>query len=650
MIVDFFEHGTGEASGPLDYFLGKNRDREHAKILLGDVNEVAELIDCSPYEKRYTSGCLSFYESDLTEADKAQIMRDFEKTLFPGLTTGNYRILWVEHRDKINEETGERRLELNFLIPNIEIESGKRLQPFFAKADLDRVDAFKKIVNYEYDLFDPDDPINRRSVKIAQNLPKESKEFKAQVHDEITLAICDDLIYDRKTLLDWCETVGFEVTKITKKQISIKNPETGRPEVFKGEFYEQNFRNTAKSTELKAEASGRYRQRAEKRYQTCLERHEKLCEAKSKYHLERYGNGNRESRNGLDPKFTEPKNRNAIENRQSGEQLQQQHSGIEHGSSEADSRHEPTLANIAVIKPSDSRTSEAEKSPYFINFSPDVSATYFAYQQYVFRLYQQNELQRIKPDQDITAEQIQRHKRDAEQSRVSEIRRGEPEYSEVRNREGLALVRSNRPDSKELREQLRSSAGNQLNESRSTIITDYRTATAAAQRATEAARASITAYSDSESNHRRIGEIQQRTGEALQSVERTKQRADQHHQAVTESEVISRFIAKLGEQLKTAIREPFREISHWLEHRERSKGDNREHLAEFGASRDRTAVEADDRENSRENDFGRAISTKVSSFNSTNIIKALEVLDQRRELEREQARKNDKGYDSPRPF
>ena len=425
MIVDFFEHGTGEASGPLDYFLGKNRDREHAKILLGDVNEVAELIDCSPYDKRYTSGCLSFYESDLTEADKAQIMRDFEKTLFPGLTTGNYRILWVEHRDKINEETGERRLELNFLIPNIEIESGKRLQPFFAKADLDRVDAFKKIVNYEHDLFDPDDPLNRRSVKIAQNLPKESKEFKAQVHDEITLAICDDLIYDRKTLLDWCETVGFEVTKITKKQISIKNPETGRPEVFKGEFYEQNFRNTAKSTELKAEASGRYRQRAEKRYQTCLERHEKLCEAKSKYHLERYGNGNRESRNGLDPKFTEPKNRNAIENRQSGEQLQQQYSGIEHGSSEADSRHETTFADIAVIKPRNNRTSEAEKSPYFINFSPDFSATYFAYQQYVFRLYQQNKLQRTKPDQDITADRASEASRSEtsfkfEQSRVTE--------------------------------------------------------------------------------------------------------------------------------------------------------------------------------------------------------------------------------------
>ena len=64
------------------------------------------------------------------------------------------------------------------------------------------------------------------------------------------------------------------------------------------------------------------------------------------------------------------------------------------------------------------------------------------------------------------------------------------------------------------------SKGGALNESRSAVITDYRRTSTAAQRATEAARASLTAYSDSESNHRRIGEIQQRTGEALQSIER----------------------------------------------------------------------------------------------------------------------------------
>ena len=104
------------------------------------------------------------------------------------------------------------------------------------------------------------------------------------------------------------------------------------------------------------------------------------------------------------------------------------------------------------------------------------------------------------------------------------------------------------------------SKGGALNESRSAVITDYRRTSTAAQRATEAARASLTAYSDSESNHRRIGEIQQRTGEALQSIERAKQRADQYHQAITESEVVSRFIEKLENSLKQRLESHLKQL------------------------------------------------------------------------------------------
>ena len=136
MIVDFFRRGTGLSSGPIDYLLGKNRDREHACLLKGDINEVAGLIDTSPYIKKYTAGCLSFYEHDLRPEQKQQIMDDFEKCLFPGMAKDQYRVLWVEHKDKLNTETGQTRLELNFLIPNVEISSGKRLQPFYAAADL----------------------------------------------------------------------------------------------------------------------------------------------------------------------------------------------------------------------------------------------------------------------------------------------------------------------------------------------------------------------------------------------------------------------------------------------------------------------------------------------------------------------------------
>ena len=48
MIVEFFKRGRGKSSGPIGYFLGKNFYREHAKLLSGYLDEVAELIDRSP--------------------------------------------------------------------------------------------------------------------------------------------------------------------------------------------------------------------------------------------------------------------------------------------------------------------------------------------------------------------------------------------------------------------------------------------------------------------------------------------------------------------------------------------------------------------------------------------------------------------------
>ncbi|EEZ6074964.1 relaxase/mobilization nuclease domain-containing protein, partial [Escherichia coli O6] len=47
-----------------------------------------------------------------------------------------YSILWVEHQDK-------GRLELNFVIPNMELQSGKRLQPYYDRADRPRIDAWQ---------------------------------------------------------------------------------------------------------------------------------------------------------------------------------------------------------------------------------------------------------------------------------------------------------------------------------------------------------------------------------------------------------------------------------------------------------------------------------------------------------------------------
>ncbi len=618
MIVEFFKRGRGKSSGPIGYFLGKNLDREHAKLLSGDLDEVAELIDSSPYVKKYTAGCLSFFEDDLSDAKKKNIMAAFEKTLFPGLKPDQYRVVWIEHRDKENTETGDKRLELNFLIPNVEISTGKRLQPFFAKADLNRVDDFKTIVNHKYQLFDPDDPINRRSIKIAKDLPQDKKDFISAMNTEVALAITDGLVSDRESLKEWMTRIGLEITRITKNQISVKNPNNpeGKPIPLRGEFYEQNFRHSEQSEDLKRAASERYRQEADSRYANSIERYGKLCESKSRYHLERFGTRDRTDSEKLTRQLTGQENEHTSEYKYNGGELEQGYQSPAGELKGANKEHECGLADIERIEPSNSRASEAEKSPFFIEYSPSFDSTYFAYIEYMSRLRQQK--------------QIQRHHSDGEQSRVSEIRRGESEYSEVWGREGLALVRSNRSDSGEaLQQQIRSSTGNQLNESRS-----------------------ITAYSGTEQNNRRIREIQQRTYAALQSSDRSARRDGKDHPPATESDFISRFIAKLGEQLKTAITEPFRAVSDWLEHRGFSKDDNRAHLAADGGGRDQKPIESPDRAIDRKTEFSRAISTEFRGINPANIFSALDKLDQRRELQRaqEQAKKNDRGYDSPSPF
>ena len=248
MIVKFFKFGKGNSKSCIDYLLGADRDREHARVLSGDVELTSAIIDSSRFAKKYTSGCLSFAEADLPEADKKKIMADYEKCLFPGMDPDQYNILWIEHRDK-------GRLELNFVIPNVELSTGKRLQPFYAPVDLGRVDCFKKIVNHDYNLHDPDDPENRQLSSVQLNedgeiKPKGKEVGKSQTADEIantvdTLvmqAYLDGKIKDRDdAILFLTDELKLNVSRITKSSISITLPDRKRPIRLKGEMYEQSF-------------------------------------------------------------------------------------------------------------------------------------------------------------------------------------------------------------------------------------------------------------------------------------------------------------------------------------------------------------------------------------------------------------------------
>jgi hypothetical protein len=182
MIVKFFTHGKGPASGALNYFLKEKAERPsddadqkrlplepraHARVLSGDPVITEQLINATPYQQKYKSGVLSFEKraDELTEQEKFEIMQKFEDTLFCGLERDQFDILWIEHADKdIDKDNPIGRLELNFLIAGQELRSGKRLQPFYAGADFVRVNAFKDVINYEYKLADPNAPDRKRLI------------------------------------------------------------------------------------------------------------------------------------------------------------------------------------------------------------------------------------------------------------------------------------------------------------------------------------------------------------------------------------------------------------------------------------------------------------------------------------------------------
>ena len=137
--------GGGSAGAVIDYMLGKDKDRDGAILLSGDPDLTARLADNLDFQNRYTVGVLSFEEPNLRDHIKQEIMQDFEKTLLAGLERDQYDITWIEHTDK-------GRLELNFIIPNVELSTGKRLQPYYDKVDRPLVENWKQKTNFEHGL------------------------------------------------------------------------------------------------------------------------------------------------------------------------------------------------------------------------------------------------------------------------------------------------------------------------------------------------------------------------------------------------------------------------------------------------------------------------------------------------------------------
>ena len=281
MIVKIHSRGAGSGSGPVDYLLGKDRQREQASVLRGDPERVCELIDSCDFARSYTSGVLSFQEPDIADAEKSRLMDEWEQTLMTGLDRDQYNCLWVEHRDK-------GRLELNFVIPNIELQSGKRLQPYFDRADRPRVNAWQTLTNDRLGLRDPNDPLNRRPITQASDLPRD----KQQAAEKITAGLMNLMqqgeIRSRQDVVKQLESYGLSVARETKNSISIADPDGGKNIRLKGMIYERDFKfGEGLRGEIEAAGAG-YRAEREARVREAGNVYQRGLEIKLAEHQQRY--------------------------------------------------------------------------------------------------------------------------------------------------------------------------------------------------------------------------------------------------------------------------------------------------------------------------------------------------------------------------
>lgn len=303
MLVKFFSKGAGSGDGPVNYLLGDNRDRDGASILRGNAEITKELINSTDYARRYTSGALSFEESYKTVSaeTKAIIMDNFEKTLFAGLQPDQYNILWVQHTDK------DDRLELNFLIPNQELRSGKRLQPFFHAADLKRVNAFQNVINMNFKFSDPHDPSKKRfnnphfsrsaNLKNVDEKDYTPKQLQLTTHNsaknELTAYIyklaAAARFKNRAAIQNELKKRGLEIKRVTDNFISVKSPKFAKnirldDAIFSADFRAQDYIAVA----MQQKQRDYERDKHQKIFNDALKVLEKGIEIKAEYHIERF--------------------------------------------------------------------------------------------------------------------------------------------------------------------------------------------------------------------------------------------------------------------------------------------------------------------------------------------------------------------------
>ena len=217
MLNKILKHGTGSGAQAVEYLLDKNRHSIAPEIIKGNAVITTELIENTPFKRKYVSGVLSFAEL-ISDKQRSDIIQEAEKTFFGNMNSDQYNILWVQHTDK-------GRTELHYILPRQELKTGKSLN-ISPPNQYKRTDAFRDYINAKYNLADPNDPMRERTVKVPDHLQKKKiTDIRERIADIVNHGVAIGEIGDFEQLKNFItETYNVEIKRETQKGISISNP------------------------------------------------------------------------------------------------------------------------------------------------------------------------------------------------------------------------------------------------------------------------------------------------------------------------------------------------------------------------------------------------------------------------------------------
>ncbi|WP_367705401.1 relaxase/mobilization nuclease domain-containing protein [Helicobacter pylori] len=239
MLVKFWgtNQGGGDGDGSVNYLLNERVKQGTAKVLKGDANLTKSLLLSLTQKHKACVGCLSFEEPNINESLKYELMESFENALLTQEMQGRYNILWVEHTDK-------GRLELNFVIPKIDLERQKAFNPYYHKVDLKRIDTWQNVVNLKYAFTNPKD-LEKQQISNYHNTktPQGKAIFKnyKELDNYLYNAVIQGLLNSRAEIIELLQASDYEITRQGKDYIGVKLPNQQKAKRLKGIIYDERF-------------------------------------------------------------------------------------------------------------------------------------------------------------------------------------------------------------------------------------------------------------------------------------------------------------------------------------------------------------------------------------------------------------------------